>query len=801
MEGRTLSHFRVLEKIGEGGMGVVYRAEDERLKRHVALKVLPPELVGDEVRRARFLREARAAAAVTHPNIATIHEIDEVDGVIFIAMEYVEGKTLRRLIGSRPLSAEEAVRIAAQIAEGLGRAHRAQVIHRDLKPENVIVDPDGRVKILDFGLAKLRAEPGGGAAAGATAPETVSVELTREGQVWGTPAYMSPEQARGDALDARSDLFALGIILYEMVTGSLPFTGRSRMETLSAILMARPVPATRINRKVPAALQRIIDRCLEKDPDRRYSTAEDLSRDLERLGEAPTVRSRPARPARRWAVPLAGALLAGAALLVGLDVGGLRAWILGGFPPARVRSLAVLPFRSLGGASGEDYLGLGIADSIISKVSQVGALTVRPTSAIRKYVAGDVDAIEAARQLKVDSVLDGSIQRSGDRLRVSVNLLRASDGASLLAESFEMSFTDIFAIQDRVSREVAARLRLELKPAEEARFAKRYTSNPEAYEHYLRGMYHFDRRRTTVEEGPALEAAVASFSRAVQSDPNYALAHAQLAFASAWMALFVEPGPKWLHRARSELALAERLDPDLAVIHVIRMTILWSPYEGFQIAPAVRELRAAQGLDPSVGHLELGTLYYHIGLEAPALREMNRAMEIDPGSEQVRVRLVEAYESLGRYDDAITAAQRFFGPPPPVMACLKTNRLDEAEASLAEGQAGTLFRHDLRSGRALLLALRGRYAEAEAEIPGIVETSRNSGAYHHSTYNIACLYAIQGKSVEAVKWLGTTVEAGMPNYPMFARDPHLQGIRTSPEFVRFMADLKPRWEAYRREFE
>ena len=443
MIGRTLSHFRIVAKIGEGGMGVVYRAEDEKLRRPVALKVLPPDRVGNEERRLRFLREARAAAAVTHPNIATIYEVGEAEGVVFIAMELVEGKSLRALIAGRPLPLKEAVRIAVEIAEGLARAHQSHVIHRDLKPENIVVGTDGRVKILDFGLAKLLEEPAPHDMDRSRLP-TISVELTREGKILGTAAYMSPEQARGEAVDARSDLFSFGIVLYEMVTGRAPFQGRTSTDVLSAILRDQPVPAAQLNPEAPVELVRIIGECLEKDPQDRCQHADQLAVDLRRLKRATDSGVRPATtPApgrRRWPVVAGSAL----ALLLGVGLALLWWMVRPGAPPGRagggaaageIRSIAVLPFENLSGDPEQEYFADGMTEELIANLARIGALRVISRTSVMTFKGTRKPLPEIARALNVDAVVEASVRRSGQRVRITAQLVQTATERHLWADS------------------------------------------------------------------------------------------------------------------------------------------------------------------------------------------------------------------------------------------------------------------------------------------------------------------------------------------------------------------------------
>lgn len=799
MIGRKLAHYRIEAELGRGGMGVVYRATDTKLGRDVALKVLPAELVANPAARARLLGEARTASALNHPHICTIHEVGEADGHTYLAMEYIEGRPMSALVPDGGLPAESVIRYGVQIAAALAHAHERGIVHRDLKTSNLVLTPDGRAKVLDFGLARRFEKEELDEATRS------KVSLAEAGSVVGTLPYLAPEVLQGQPGDARCDLWALGVVLYELAAGKLPFAGRTGFEVTSAIL--RETPAA-LPPRISAGLRSIIQRCLAKEPGQRYQQASEVRAALEALASDATAEAVPAAIAVRrrraaWWLTIAGTLLVAVAVLAGLNVGSWRERLLGGASQEKIASLAVLPLRSLGREAPDHYLGMGIADTIITKVSQIEALTVRPSSAVRKYAAQDVDALEAARQLQVDSVLDGTVQRSGDRLRVNVNLLRARGGGSLWSESFDVKMTDIFAMQDEISQKVAAGLRLKLSSTEQARLAKHYTASPEAYEYFLRGVYNFDKRTLTGERRASLEAAIAMFKKAIEIDPNYALARSQLAYSYAWLALFIEPGPVWLGHAREETSRTQALDPNLAELHVIRHELLWSAYEGFQLEASARELLLAQQLDPSVGHDKLGILYAHMGLEEPALRELRRAIQIDPTSEINISRFVEGFDLLGRPDEAI-AANHQFGDLPGPTSYLRKSFLWKRQFDRAQQIEKELLRNPQEpfglSVRELRLALQGDFRTFEAQIPVIVEKGKGSRAYHHMTYNVASIYALQGRAQQAVEWLKKTVEFGMPNYTLFTRDPHLDRIRKDPTFVRFMEELKPRWEAYQREF-
>jgi DNA-binding winged helix-turn-helix (wHTH) protein/TolB-like protein len=469
-------------------------------------------------------------------------------------------------------------------------------------------------------------------------------------------------------------------------------------------------------------------------------------------------------------------------------------------PQGEIKSLAVLPIKSLD--AGEDYLGLGITDAVIRRISQTGQLIVRPTSAVRRYLDGNTDAITAARELNADAVLEGSIQRADDRLRVSVSLLRASDGASLWAESFDMRTADVFTIQDTVAQQVASRLRLRLDPVQQARLNKHYTSNLIAHEYYVRGVYNLDRRGFNAAAKSQMEATIDYFKKAIEADPDYALAHAQLANAYVWMANFIEEQPVWAERAREEIKRADALDPQLAETHVARHYLLGSAYEGWQTEAAVRELLLAQRLNPNVGHVELGSIYYHIGLEDLADRAYQRALDIDPTSEHVKGMIHSHLRLVNKYDEWLAAYRKFKGQAPtPVWYLMGKGRLDEAQKKIDELSVKYPNEPGVKYDQSLLAALKGNFRVTDAELTFLLsDVNPQAFNYHHGTYDMACLFALGGKSDEAVKWLRETATKGMPSYTLFQRDPYLDRIRQAPEFIRFMEELKAHYDRYQREF-
>ena len=503
----------------------------------------------------------------------------------------------------------------------------------------------------------------------------------------------------------------------------------------------------------------------------------------------------------------ASALATGAILLLVLAAGMAYFTARRSEAPA-VRSLAVLPLKSATREVADQHLELGIADGIISKLSRIPALTVRPTGAIRKYLGSEPDPLQAARELKVDAVLDGTLQHVGDRVRVSVNILKASSGSSLWAHTFDLPFDNIFAVEDEVAQQVAAQLRLHLDTAEQARLPRHHTRNPEAYEHYLKGLFSVEMRSVSGSSRAAIETALARFKKATELDPSYAQAYAQIAICQSQLMNFYQPDENRAEEARRAASRAYALAPDLPDLHVFRAWMLWGWWGRYQVEEAIRELRGAGQYSFSAANSLLGNIYSHCGLNEQAIRELKRAGEIDPTSSQHQDRLAEAYVWAGRYDDARAAYDQVLAIEPDsrsslvfsAIPFLQAHKFEEARRRLERARAVDQRNIVAPSYKALLTALQGDFQKAETEMPPRGEDAEKMLGAHHAFFAFACIYALQGKSREAVHWLSKTVETGMPNYPMFARDPNLARIRTSPEFAQFMAALKPRWEAMNREF-
>jgi TolB-like protein/Flp pilus assembly protein TadD len=680
-----LSHYRLVEKIGEGGMGVVWKALDTELNRHVALKILPPELTADPERRLRFKREAQAAAALSHPSIAVIHEVGEHEGTPFIVMEFLEGKSLRNHLHDRPLPLKEWLSLAVPVAEGLAHAHKHGIVHRDLKPDNVMITDEGQVKLLDFGLAKLLEEREERQRSQLSQADTLSEELTREGMLIGTPAYMSPEQARGDAVDARSDTFSFGATLYEMVTGRMAFRGPTPMDTLSAILREQPLPAAEFNADVPSELQRILGKCLEKNPANRYQHTDELATDLRNLkrdldsGRASipsevtvgvAAGRRPSAPTgrriRAWALA-AALVVAAAAIVVGYlqlravmkpgesEIASTAAQQAGGEAATPERKMiVVLPFENLGPPE-DEYFAAGMTEEITSRLAVVSGLGVISRTSAFQYDRTGKSMKQVGEEFGVDYVLEGTVRwaRQADmsRVRITPQLIRVADDTHLWAEAYERVIEDIFQVQSDIAGKVIEQLGVALVEPERRAVESRPTENPEAYNAYLRGMHHARLPGFPEED---LQLALRMFQRAVELDPGFALAHARLARADSVMYHFGYDRTKERRAmARRAVDRALELAPELPEVHHALGLYHYRGHRDYE--RALEEFAIAEkGLPNSADVLStIAYVYRRQDRWEEALAKLEKAIELDP-MDAIKVdELGETHIFLRRYPDAL----------------------------------------------------------------------------------------------------------------------------------------------------
>ncbi len=786
MIGRTVSHYRIVGALGAGGMGVVYRAEDRKLGRQVALKFLSQDFSRDRRALERLQREARAASAMNHANICTIHDIDEFDGQPFIVMEFLEGQSIRERIAGKPFRTDELVDVAVQISDALDAAHTRGIVHRDIKPANLFLTQRGQVKVLDFGLAKL-AETKRAAEERISAMPTATIAeelLTRPGAAVGTVAYMSPEQARGEDLDARTDLFSFGVVLYEMATGRVPFQGNTLAVVFDAILHKTPVSPLRARPELPSGLGRIIDKALEKDRECRYQSAREMLvdlRNLERDTDSAPAAVPGSRPTRRWALAASGVAMAAA------GVGGAW-WLAGRRKP--LDSLAVLPFVNRGADPNIEYLGEGVAESLINSLSQFPKLRVIARTTAFRYQGQNVDPQKVGRDLGVRAVLTGSVVKRGDTLSIQADLIDVENGSQLWGQRYNRPSSDIFSIQDDLAREISEKLRLKLTGEDTQRLTRHYTASAEAYEEYIRGRYHWNRRSRE-----SMELAIECFRRAIGKDPAYALAYTGLADAYNLLPYLAPISPKeTAPRAKAAAEKALALDESLAEAHT--SLACYMHRTGKDWAGAGREFRRALELNPgyTTARHWYGLYLLGLGRFEAAMVEIRRARDADPLSIAIHGSWATSLYLARRYDEAIDvmrtmheAGTSFSAVPTWTGATyLQKGWYPQAIEELQTGVK--LFPQDgfLAGFLAHALARAGRKDEAMRVVDGLKVRSKRE---YVTPYGMALAYVGLGDKDQAFAWLDRACEEYSVWLFLAKVEPTLDPLRPDPRFGQVLRKL------------
>ncbi len=832
MIGQTISHYRILEKLGEGGMGIVYKAHDTELDRLVALKFLPQYLTSDAAEKERFYHEARAASALNHPNITTIFEIKEFDGRVYLSMEFVEGKTLKKLIEQEVPPTKKALDLAIQVCDGLMAAHEKGIVHRDIKSDNIMVSPKGQVKIMDFGLAKVK---------GAT-------KLTKAGSTLGTAAYMAPEQARGEEVDQRSDIFSLGVVLYELFTGRLPFRGEHHAALVYALMNEEPPPIARFNETVSPELARIVSKAMAKEADERYQHVDDMLADLRRerkgleyaragYATASTTVLPPQEPPQKKRL---SRILLPVGIIAALGIVVLSYLLLnsrtGGGGQADRKSIAVLPLANLSGEKGDEYFTDGMTEDIITQLSKISDMKVISRASVMQFKGTTKSPQEIGSALGVATVLEGSVRRAGDRVRIDGRLLDARSGESLWAESYDREMKDIFDIQSDVAKKIAAALQAKLSPEERERIDRKPTENLDAYAFYLKGREYYYRYRRQDNED-----AINLFRKALSLDANYALAYAGLGDAYGQRAQRFGFQDAWIDSSIAASTKSLSIDPNLAeaykslgLAYTVRGSLkksLEMYNKAIDINPnyfpalgnigfnyqslgeydkAIAWLKKSIAVNPTFGYAYagMGGEYSFLGEQGKAQEWVKKALDLQPDLSFAHSTLAIVLLRDGQYSRAVAESQKIVTGSPDALEGLMAGGVCRSFAGDLQGareyfekalavdsqwsvipvwvRPTTRLAHiALKAGdRKQALALLDRSA-------GIDHTQLDAGSEIFTpAYDLAAVSALRGNSDEAFMWLQKAFDAGWRDYHLFSADPVFESLRNDPRFAKLVSSAK-----------
>lgn len=769
MIGRVLGHYRVLEQIGAGGMGVVFRARDEHLQRDVALKVLPPNALSEDDSRRRFRREAETLSRLNHPNIQIVHDFDVQDGIDFLVGELIPGLGLDEILHSGPLPVRDVLDFGRQLAEAVAAAHAAGVLHRDLKPSNLRVTPERRLKVLDFGLARA-------------APSAQDAEeMTRSFAIAGTLPYMAPEQLSGGRVDERSDLWAVGVVLYELATGKHPFASSSDSGTAAAILSSVPAAPTQVRRNLPPGLDAVLLKCLEKDPENRYQSAKEILVDLRRLSLPPsaTAVAFPPRRSRRrlWAG------IAAAALLLAIATYFVLPRLQQAAPAPQIRSLAVLPLSDLSAQAGQEYFADGMTEALIAELAKIRGVKVISRTSVMQYKNARRALPQIARELGVDGVVEGSIVREGQRLRITVQLIHGPTDEHLWADSYERELSGVLALQGEMARAIAQQIQVTLTPQEQQHLSSARPVDPAAYEAYLKGRYYWNLRTQS-----DLLKATEHFQAAIGLDPTYALAYAGLGDSYALYAFYnVLPAREAFPKARAAAHQALKLDPNLIEAHTLLAFITF--FHDWDWASAEAQLRRIleQRPDYGIARQWYAEFLASMGRHEEALAQIRLAQQSDPLSP-----IMKAVEGLnlyyaGQYDAALEACNRTLAMSPGFeVAYVYRAYIRDVRGEYDRGIAELRGLPDLEQFPARMLVLARLYAQAgnTAEARRLLQRALrlDPDAQRLLTTRIAYVYAALGDRESAVQWFHRAYEERSVAMVRILVDPDYRSLLPDPRF-------------------